>query len=312
MEMEHELSIRRRCELLGINRSTLYYSAVPTEIGDTDVLNMIRDIWERRPFYGYRRITKELQSDGIAINRKRVQRLMQLGGITAIYPGPNTSRRNMLHKIHPYLLRNMSITHPNQVWMVDVTYLRMPTGFMYLVAIIDVYSRYVVGWVLSNTLDTAFCIEVLTAGLKVAKPEIINSDQGCQFTSDEWVKYLLEQDIKISMTGKGRCLDNVYIERFWRSFKREEFYLNEYTSVKELRCAIIAYIEFYNHERWHQSLDYKRPAEVYFSEIENGSPVDMWTSPSDQPAPFGTCGQAMDNASALPTSLTTLAGFSST
>ena len=312
MDMEHELSIRRRCELLGINRSTLYYSAKPAEVGDIDVLNMIRDIWERYPFYGYRRISKELNSKGIEINRKRVQRLMQLGGITAIYPGPNTSRRNRLHKVHPYLLHNLRITRPNQVWMVDVTYLRMQSGFMYLVAIIDVYSRYVVSWILSNTLDTAFCIEVLTAGLKVAMPEIINSDQGCQFTSDEWVKCLSEQGIKISMTGKGRCLDNVYIERFWRSFKREEFYLNEYTSVKELRRAIGAYIEFYNHRRWHQALDYKRPAEVYFGEIENGSPVDMWTSPSDQPAPFGTCGQAMDNASALPTSLTTLAGCSPT
>lgn len=227
--MEHDLSIRRRCELLGLNRSTLYYNAKPAAISDIDALNMIRDIWERYPFYGYRRITKELNAGGTVINRKRVQRLMILGVIQAIYPGPNTSRRNRLHKVHPYLLRNMSITRPNQVWQVDVTYLRMPSGFMYLVAIIDVYSRYVVSWVLSNTLDTAFCIEALNAALKVAKPEIINSDQGCQFTSDEWVEYLREHGIKISMTGKGRCLDNVFIERFWRSFKREEFYLNEYS-----------------------------------------------------------------------------------
>ena len=312
MDMEHELSIRRRCELLDINRSTLYYSANPAEIGDTDMLNMIRDIWEKHPFYGYRRITQELNAGGTVINRKRVQRLMSLGGIQAIYPGPNTSRRNRQHKVHAYLLRNMSITHSNQVWMVDVTYLRMARGFMYLVAIIDVYSRYVISWVLSNTLDTAFCIEALKSGLKEAKPEIMNSDQGCQFTSDEWIKCLQEQCIKISMTGKGRCLDNIYIERFWRSFKREEFYLNEYTSVKELRSAIIAYIEFYNHKRWHQSLDYKRPAEVYFGTVEKGRPVDMWTSPSDQPAPFGTCGQAMDNAKRVTHSLTTLAGFSPT
>jgi putative transposase len=224
---------------------------------------------------------------------------MKLGGINAIYPGPNTSTRNKLHAIHPYLLRNLAINHANQAWMIDITYLRMQQGFMYLVALIDVKSRYVVGWQLSNTLETDFCIDALKTGLIIAKPEIINSDQGCQFTSDDWVKFLPEHGIKISMTGKGRCTDNIYIERFWRSFKREEFYLNEYGNVQEIRSAISAYIEFYNHKRCHQSLGYKTPAEIYFGESE--SAVDMWTSPSDQPAPFGTCGQAMDNANALPT-----------
>ncbi len=231
------------------------------------MLNVIREIWERYPFYGYRRITKELRSNsGIHVNRKRVQRLMALGRIQAIYPGPNTSRRNKLHAVHPYLLSGMNITHANQAWMVDITYLRMPNGFMYLVALIDVYSRYVVGWSLSNTLETQPCIDALKSGLAYAKPEIINSDQGCQFTSDEWISFLREWEIKISMTGKGRCHDNIYIERFWRSFKREEFYLNEYESVKALRAAINAYIEFYNQRRWHQSLDYKTPAEVYFEQ----------------------------------------------
>lgn len=169
-------------------------------------------------------------------------------------------------------------------WLVDITYLRMPQGgFMYLVALIDVYSRYIVGWSLSNTLDTEPCIEALKSGLTVAKPEIINSDQGCQFTSDDWVKFLRENAIKISMAGKGRCLGNIYIERFWRSFKREEFYLNEYAGVKELRSAIRAYIEFYNKERWHQSLSYKTPAEVYFGNEES---VLLCTSPSDQSAPL--------------------------
>lgn len=295
------MSLRRSCELLGVNRSTLYYEAKATEINDIDLLNAIRDIWERYPFYGYRRITQEMKRNGIQVNRKRVQRIMRLGGIQAIHPGPNTSRRNKLHKTHPYLLRSLEIIRANQAWMVDITYLRMPQGFMYLVALIDVYSRYVVGWSLSNTLETAFCLEGLKKALTVEKPEIINSDQGCQFTSDEWVDFIREKGIKISMTGKGRCADNIYIERFWRSFKREEFYLNEYNSVKELRVAIGAYIEFYNHRRWHQSLDYKTPAEVYLSQSERGKPVDMWTSPSDQPAPFGTCGQVMDNASALAT-----------
>ncbi len=229
------------------------------------MLNAIRDVWERYPFYGYRRITKELRANsGLKVNRKRVQRLMVWGGIQAIYPGPNTSRRNKLHAVHPYLLRDLSITHVNQVWMVDITYLRMPNGFMYLVALIDVYSRYVVAWSLSNTLDTGFCIDALKSGLADAQPEIINSDQGCQFTSDDWINFLREWGIKISMTGKGRCLDNIYIERFWRSFKREEFYLNEYGSVRDLRNAINAYIDFYNRKRWHQSLGYKTPAAVYF------------------------------------------------
>lgn len=231
------------------------------------MLNTIRGIWEKYPFYGYRRITNELRLiHKIKINRKRVQRLMVWGGIQAIHPGPNTSKRNKLHATYPYLLRNIEITRPNQAWQVDVTYLRMPTGFMYLVALIDVYSRYVVGWSLSNTLETEFCLDALKIGLKEAVPEIINSDQGCQFTSEDWIDFLHEWEIKISMTGKGRCLDNIYIERFWRSLKREEFYLNEYKSVKELRNAISAYIEFYNRRRGHQSLGYKTPADMYFEQ----------------------------------------------
>lgn len=261
-----ELSVRKRCDLLQLNRSTLYYEEKHADIGDIDLLNHIRDVWNRYPFYGYRRITKELKENGFNVNRKRIQRLMQCGGIQAIYPGPNTSKRNRLHKVHPYLLRNLDITHVNQAWMVDITYLRMQNGFMYLVALIDVYSRYVVGWALSNTLETNFCIDALKSGMAFATPEIINSDQGCQFTSEDWIDFLRENSIKISMTGKGRCLDNVYIERFWRSFKREEFYLNEYVSVKELKKTIGAYIEFYNHKRWHQALGYKRPADIYFAE----------------------------------------------
>ncbi len=262
-----ELSIRRCCDLLGVNRSTLYYKEKPADIDDIDLLNVIRDIWERYPFFGYRRITKELRNNHqIKVNRKRVQRLMAWGGIQAIHPGPNTSKRNKLHAVHKYLLRDIEITRPNQAWMVDITYLRMPSGFVYLVALIDVYSRYIVGWALSNTLETDFCIDALKSGMEFGMPEIVNSDQGSQFTSDDWIDFLREWDIKISMTGKGRCTDNIYIERFWRSFKREEFYLNDYESVKELKKAIGAYIEFYNKRRWHQSLDYKTPAAVYFEQ----------------------------------------------
>lgn len=242
----------------------MYYKGNPPSVDDIELLNMIRDIWTKYPFYGYRRITKELQADGLKVNRKRISRLMGIGGIQAIYPGPNTSRRNKLHAVHPYLLRDMKITAPNEVWMVDITYLRMQKGFMYLVALIDVHSRYIVGWSLSNTLETDFCIDALRQGLYYSTPSIINSDQGSQFTSDDWISFLREFDIKISMTGKGRCTDNIYIERFWRSFKREEFYLNEYDSVKDLKRAIKVYIEFYNNKRWHQSLGYKTPASVYF------------------------------------------------
>ena len=287
--------------MLGVNRSTLYYERKELSIDDVELLNKIRDIWMRYPFYGYRRITKELRENGTLVNRKRVQRLMVVGGIQAIYPGPNTSKRNKLHAVYPYLLKDLKITKPNQVWQIDITYLRMGKGFMYLVALIDVYSRYVVGWTLCNMLDTTFCVEALKQGFKKGTPEIINSDQGCQFTSKQWIETLDENKIKISMTGVGRCLDNIYIERFWRSFKREEFYLNDYENIKWLKKAITEYVEFYNNRRWHQSLNYKRPVDLYLDEVNNEKPMDMWTSPSDQPAPFGTCGQAMDNAIALPT-----------
>lgn len=260
---QEKLSLRRQCELLQVNRSTIYYKARGADIDDIGLLNEIRDVWERYPFYGYRRITKELQGNAYNVNHKRVQRLMAEGGIQAIYPGPNTSRRNKLHAVHPYLLRGVAIIRPNQAWMVDITYLRLDTGFVYLVALIDVYSRYIVSWKISTTLETEFCLEALKAGLTVGMPEIINSDQGCQFTSDDWVNFLKENDIKISMTGKGRCLDNVYIERFWRNVKREEFYLNEYLTIKDLKKAIGIYMEFYNHRRRHQSLGYKMPADLY-------------------------------------------------
>jgi len=185
--------------------------------------------------------------------------------------------------------------------LVDITYLRMPKGFMYLVALITVHSRYIIGWSLSNTLETSSCIDALNLGLKLATPEIISSDQCCQFTSELWLNFLKEKNIKVSMTGKGRCLDNIYIERFWRTFKQEEFYLNEYASVIVLKKAIHAYVEFYNHKRWHQSLDYKAPAEVYVATAETREPMDMCTCPLGQPTPLGKHGQVIDNAITLPT-----------
>lgn len=270
-----KISIRRQSDLLNINRSSYYYQ--PNEVTQEDVclMNEIHDIWQTYSFYGYRRITKELKERGYQINRKKVQRLMKLIGIQAIFPKPRTSIKNYTQSVYPYLLQDLSVTYPNQVWMVDITYLKLGKGFIYLVALIDVYSRFIVSWHVSNTLDADFCIEALQTGLKQRKPEIVNSDQGCQFTSEAWVNCLKEADVKISMTGRGRCLDNIYIERFWRSLKYEAIYLNEYDSVKELKRAITDYIRFYNHKRFHQSLAYKRPAEVYFKEEK---PVDMCTN----------------------------------
>jgi len=292
------LSIAKQCELLKVNRSTIYYHpAEKIDANDIELMNEIREIWACIPFYGYRRITKELKSRGRKINRKKVQRLMKLAGLQAIYPKPKTSVKNKEHKIYPYLLKDLEINRANQVWEVDITYLRLGNGFMYLVALIDIHSRYIVDWELSNTLDAEFCIAMLQRTLRFIKPEIINSDQGCQFTSEEWINTLKSNEITISMDGKGRCLDNIYIERFWRSFKYEDFNLNDYQSVPELREGVKKYIEFYNYKRWHQALDYKIPAEIYCKK----KPVDLWTSPSDQPEPFGTCGQTDGQNCVLPT-----------
>lgn len=218
-----DLSFRRQCELLGINRSSQYYKGKLLDFDNVTMLNAIRDLWMRYPFYGYRRITEELRSIGMNVNRKRIQRLMALGGLHAIYPGPKTSRRNKLHAIYPYLLRDISITEANQAWMVDITYLRMPKGFMYLVALIDVYSRYVVGWSLSNTLETSSCIDALNSSLLTAKPKIINSDQGCQFTSSEWIDYLSKEKIKISMTSKVDAWITSILNGFGEASNKKSF-----------------------------------------------------------------------------------------
>jgi putative transposase len=278
-----QLSIRRQSQLLAVNRASHYYVASTTSKQDTLLSNEIQDIWLRHPFYGYRRITIELQSMGYQVNKKRVQRLMQLMKIKALYPKPNTSKKIQSHAVYPYLLGETAVSKSNQAWQIDITYLRHRGSFMYLVALIDVHSRYVVSWELTNTLHTDSCLEALKQGVKTNKPELINSDQGCQFTSEAWVSALKDNDIKISMTGKGRCHDNIFIERFWRTIKYEEIYLNDYSSVTELRLAIERFIEFYNHKRWHQSLGYKTPADIYYG--SQNKPVHM-----------------MDNANALPTS----------
>lgn len=263
---QKKLSIRRQCVLLNIQRSLHYYQAIPASKENVSLMNEIREVWLRYPFYGYRRITKALQATGYKVNKKRIQCLMQQMDIRAICPKTNSTNQGKNHLVYPYLLEDVTIDRINQVWQVDITYLRHKSSFMYLVALIDLCSRYIVGWSLSNTLHADFCIEALEQGLKKYNlPEIINSDQGSQFTSEEWTSSVIEAGVKISMTGKGRCHDNIFIERFWRSVKYEEIYLNEYDCVKELRKAIDDYIQFYNYKRFHQALNYKTPAEVYFS-----------------------------------------------
>ena len=222
------ISVAHRCELLKVNRSTVYYQSVHPDDDDIWLMNLIRDIWLQYPFYGYRKITRELHvMYNQQVNRKRVLRLMNIMEIEALRPKPKTSLKMAGHVIYPYLLRNIEITHVNQVWMVDLTYIKFKSGFVYLIALIDVYSRYVVGWCLAETMHTDGCLVALSKALKIAKPEIINNDQGSQFTSEAWILTLLNLAIKISMDGKGRCLDNVYIERFWRSIKYEAINLNE-------------------------------------------------------------------------------------
>lgn len=263
---DKKLSMTRQAELLDINRTSLYYRAVPISQEELDIKRLIDEIYTQHPEYGYRRMTKILRKNyKININCKRTRRYMREMGTSGFCPGPNLSKR--LHKkyLYPYLLRSLNIDHPNQVWSVDITYCRMKHGFMYLVAIIDWYSRYIVGFGLSNTLEKAFVIETINKAVKSnGTPEIMNSDQGSQFTSHEYVDLLKEKGIKISMDGKGRALDNQRIERFFRSYKWEKLYLEECKTGHELRRLTGEYIEYYNNERMHQSLNYQTPAAYYY------------------------------------------------
>ena len=261
-----DISIKRQCELLSLSRSSYYKHPRGERDEDTILMNAIDEIYTRLPFYGSRRISKELRrAKGIVVNRKRVQRLMRKMGLEAIYPRPNVSRANKAHKKYPYLLRGVEITRPNQVWASDITYIRIERGFMYLAVVMDWYSRSVLSWRLSNTLDSSFCVEALEEALgRYGRPEIFNTDQGSQYTSESFTKVLLDEGIKISMDGKGRALDNVFVERLWRSVKYEEVYLRSYSMVQEVRSGLKEYFRFYNQERMHQSLDYRVPMAVYF------------------------------------------------
>jgi putative transposase len=264
IEAEHpELSIRRQCELLGLNRSSLYYEAATESAANLALMRRIDEQYTACPFYGSRRIAAWLRTQGCEVNRKRVQRLLRLMGLEAIYPKPHLSRAGRGHTVYPYLLRNVSIERVDQVWSADITYIPLASGFMYLAATIDWFSRYVVSWRLSNTLDGAFCQEMLEEALSSGRPEVFNTDQGVQFTAGAWTGRLERAGVSVSMDGRGRCLDNVFVERLWRSVKYENVFLRCYESVPELERGLRTYFAFYNGERLHQSLGYRPPVEVY-------------------------------------------------
>lgn len=268
-----QLSVREQSELLDINRSTLYYNKREDKTKkdmDLEIMIQIDMQFLLTPFYGTRRMTAYLCRIGYIVNRKRVRRLMRIMLLIPIYPKPNLSKRNHDHKVYPYLLRNLDIVRPNQVWCADITYIPTEHGHVYLFAVMDWYSRRILSWKLSTTLDTDFCIEALDAAIKqFGIPDIFNTDQGCQFTSNNFTSNLKGHGIKISMDSKGRALDNVVIERFWRNIKQEKIYLNEYDSISALRGGIEEYMLFYNEERPHQSFAYSTPDEIYKQKIGN-------------------------------------------
>lgn len=259
-----DLSLATQAELLGLNRSGLYYKPKPPSEEGLALKRAIDEIYTEHPYYGSRRITAALRRQGFVVNRKAVQRHMREMRLEAVYPGPNLSRRSQQHRVYPYLLRGMVITAPNQVWGTDITYIRLARGWLYLVALLDWHSRYVVSWKLSDSLDVQFVLSAVQDGFAKARPEILNSDQGSQFTSPAYIRLVEGAGVRISMDGRGRAIDNVFTERLWRTLKYEEVYLKDYTSPREARESIATYFDFYNNRRLHQSLDYCTPAEVYY------------------------------------------------
>ena len=257
------LSLRRQCELIGLARSTYYYEPASESELNLQLMRLIDEQYLKTPFYGWPRMTAHLQRQGYEVNHKRVQRLMQIMGVQAIYPKPKTTVSSQEHKIYPYLLRDLEIVRPSQVWSADITYVPTQQGFMYLVAILDWFSRYVLALQLSNTLDCRFCLDALQQALLLGQPEIFNTDQGVQFTAQEFTACLKGAGIRISMDGRGRALDNIFIERLWRMVKYENIYLNAYASVPELDAGLHAYFRFYNQDRPHQCLGYRTPAEAH-------------------------------------------------
>jgi len=265
--MKHkDLSIRRQCTLLSLSRSSLYYTRQPENQDNLELMRLIDEEYTAMPFYGIRRMTAWLNRQGYWVNHKRVRRLMRLMGLMAIYPKPKTSQANRKHKVYPYLLKGLKINKSNQVWATDITYIPMKQGFVYLVAIMDWHSRYVLSHRISTSLETDFCVEALEEALsKYPAPDIFNTDQGCQFTSDAWVQRLKAAGVQISMDGKGRYLDNIFVERLWRTVKYEDIYLKRYETVRQVKNGLREYFQLYNQKRLHQTLGYKTPAEVFYS-----------------------------------------------
>lgn len=264
---EDDLAVAEQCRILNIHRSNHYYKPMPYSKEELRIFNEIDRIYTEFSYYGYRKIWKELLRRGFAVGRDRTLNYMHIIGIEAFYPKhkPNTSAPNKYHKKYPYLLKDVLICRPNQVWATDITYIRMAQGFCYLVAVLDWHSRKVLSYRISTVMDASFCIEALEEALaKYPKPEIFNTDQGSQFTSDEFTNVLIRNNIQISMDSKGRAIDNIIVERFWRSIKYENIYLTEYLSILALKHGIAKYIDTYNHKRLHEALDYKTPAEVYY------------------------------------------------
>ena len=264
MERRHpEISLAAQAKLLSVSRSSLYYQPAGPSAKEIAVKHRIDEIYTALPFYGSRRITAQLQREGTPISRPTVQSYMRQMGLAGIAPGPNLSKPHPAHEIYPYLLRNVVISRPNQVWGIDITYIRLIGGWLYLVAILDWFSRYIISWELDQTLAIPFVLRAVDTALEQAQPEIWNSDQGSQFTSPQYTQRLQDAEVKISMDGRGRALDNIFNERLWRTVKYEEVYLKDYASPREARTSLGHYLSFYNHERLHQSLDYQTPAEIH-------------------------------------------------
>lgn len=259
-----QISIRRQCELVGLNRSTYYLEPAGESPFNMMLMRLIDEQYMKTPFYGYLKITAWLRRQNHLVNKKRVARLMRLMGLQAVFPRQKTTIPAPGHKVYPYLLRGFTITRPNQVWSTDITYIPMAKGFMYLTAVIDWYSRYVLAWTLSNSLDGAFCLEALEQALQKGRPDIFNTDQGSQFTAHAFTSRLEADNIRISMDGRGRALDNIFVERLWRTVKYEDIYLKDYEVVPALITGLSGYFPFYNGERLHESLDYRTPEEVHF------------------------------------------------
>lgn len=263
-----EVSVVGQCELLSLNRSGVYYVACPADERVLLIQRRIDELYTACPFYGVRKITAQLRADGLLVNHKAVARHMHIMGLRALYPGPNLSKRAQQHAVYPYLLRGLKIEQPNQVWGVDITYIRLRSGWMYLFAVLDWFSRFVVSWALDLTLEMGFVLEAMRSALATATPVICNSDQGSHFTSPQYSALFEKTAVQISMDGKGRALDNIFTERLWRTVKYEEVYLKDYASPREARAGLSDYLDFYNHRRLHQALDYQTPASIYFKKGE--------------------------------------------